>query len=71
MASAETLHDGWPVTVPGSWLLPSRAGIRSNAAKDFVGELEMQGVYVATPEVDIGDLTIVAHFFDDLAKSMA
>ena len=52
-------------------VLLSRSGAKSNVAKALVSELEMQGVCVATPQVDIGDLTSLKHVLDDLAKSMA
>ena len=52
-------------------VLLSRSGARSHSAKALVSELELQGVCVATPQVDIGDLTSLTHVLDDLAKSMA
>lgn len=52
-------------------VLLSRTGVKGNAAKALVCELGMQGICVATPEVDIGDLSSLTHVFDNLAKSMA
>ncbi len=52
-------------------ILLSRSGVKTSAAKALVSELEMQGVRVATPQVDIGDLARLTHVLDDLKKSMA
>ncbi|KAL2048164.1 hypothetical protein N7G274_000075 [Stereocaulon virgatum] len=51
-------------------VLVSRSSIKSNAAKALVSELGMQGVCVATLQVDIGDMTSLSHVLDDLTKSI-
>ncbi|KAL8782131.1 MAG: hypothetical protein Q9213_005665 [Squamulea squamosa] len=51
-------------------ILLSRSGVRNDAANALVDELEMQGVCVATPQVDIGDLVNLTNILDNLAKCM-
>ncbi|KAI0186121.1 lovastatin nonaketide synthase, partial [Xylaria flabelliformis] len=36
-------------------ILPSRSGVSTDTSKLFVNELEQQGVFVATPKVDLAD----------------
>ncbi|KAL4967685.1 type I polyketide synthase [Aspergillus stella-maris] len=51
-------------------ILLSRSGASTSAARELVKELELQGVKVATPHVDIGDLPRLVDVMSDLAISM-
>lgn len=50
--------------------LLSRSGAKGDDAKALVIELELKGVCVATPQVNIGDLNNLTQVFNDLAKIM-
>jgi hypothetical protein len=51
-------------------ILLSRSGAKGDAAKALVSELEIQGVCVATPQVDISDLSSLMNTLEGLTESM-
>jgi hypothetical protein len=51
-------------------ILLSRSGSNTTAAQDLVAELKSQGVSVATPRVDISDLSALQQILSGLAKAM-
>lgn len=51
-------------------ILLSRSGVKNEAGRALVDELEKQGVRVATPQVDIGDLGSLTNVLAQLAKFM-
>ncbi|KAI4263037.1 MAG: hypothetical protein L6R42_001796 [Xanthoria sp. 1 TBL-2021] len=51
-------------------ILLSRSGVKNEAGRALVDELEKQGVRVATPQVDIGDLGSLTNILAQLAKVM-
>ncbi|KAK5996306.1 Highly reducing polyketide synthase azaB [Cladobotryum mycophilum] len=51
-------------------ILLSRSGARKSIAQDLVSELEAGGVRVATPKVDVSDLTTLQTTLNELARSM-
>ncbi|KAL4747556.1 hypothetical protein BDW72DRAFT_209502 [Aspergillus terricola var. indicus] len=51
-------------------ILLSRSGPNTTAAQDLVAELKSQGVSVATPRVDISDLSALQQALSGLAKAM-
>lgn len=51
-------------------ILLSRSGVKSDAARCLVTELEMKGVKIAAPQCDIGDLNSLHQVLDHIADSM-